>query len=99
MTLLAVTPVITNNDPPLLVMRNGWFLLWVLLALITARRCVAAIMQPSPHNVQAAVRHCVHSIIVLNAAVCVGYASPLWGFAVLALIFPTVFLTAWIRAT
>jgi hypothetical protein len=49
--------------------------------------------------VQSAVRHCVQTIIVLDAAVCVGYAGPMWGFAVLALIFPTVGLAAWLRAT
>jgi 4-hydroxybenzoate polyprenyltransferase len=99
MALLAVTPVLTENKPPLVVVRNGWFVLWALLAVITSRRCVAAIMQPAPQQVQSAVRHCVHSIIVVDAAVCVGYAHPTWGFAVLALIFPTVALTAWLRAT
>jgi 4-hydroxybenzoate polyprenyltransferase len=69
------------------------------LALITLRRCVSAIVDPSPQRVQTAVRHCVQTIIVLDAAVCVGYASPYWGFAVLALIFPTVVLAGWLRAT
>jgi 4-hydroxybenzoate polyprenyltransferase len=99
MSILATVPVFTNNRPPLVVVQNGWFLLWILLALITGRRCVAAIIDPSPLRVQTAVRHCVHSIIVLDAAVCVGYASPFWGFAVLSLIFPTVALAAWLRAT
>jgi 4-hydroxybenzoate polyprenyltransferase len=99
MTLLAVTPIWTNNQPPLVVVRNGWYLLWALLATITARRCIAAIFEPTPQRVQTAVRHCVQTIIVLDAAVCVGYAGPLWGFAVLALIFPTVFLAGWLRAT
>jgi 4-hydroxybenzoate polyprenyltransferase len=97
--LLAIVPVFTDNQPPLVVMRNGWYILWILLGLITARRCVGAIVEPSPHKVQTAVRHCVHTIIVLDAAVCVGYAGPYWGFAVLALIFPTLGLTAWLRST
>ena len=58
-----------------------------------------AIFEPSPRRVQAAVRHCVHSIIVLDAAVCVGYAGPYWGFAVLLLLFPTMLLTLWLNAT
>lgn len=99
MAVLATTPIVTGNLPPLTVVENGWYVLWILLGLITARRCVGAILQPTSPNVQAAVRHCVHSIIVLNAAACVGYAGPFWGFAVLALLFPTVALTAWIRAT
>jgi 4-hydroxybenzoate polyprenyltransferase len=99
MTLLAATPALSQHDPPLLVSRYGWYLLWGLLALVTARRCGLAIADPSPPRVQAAVRHCVHSIIVLDAAVCVGYAGPIWGLAVLSLIFPTVFLAQWLKAT
>ena len=57
------------------------------IGLITARRCAMAIFEPTSPRVQAAVRHCVQSIIVLDAAVCVGYASAYWGFAVLALLF------------
>ena len=58
-----------------------------------------AIFDPTPPRVQAAVRHCVLSIIVLDAAVCVGYAGPYWGFAVFALLFPTMLLTLWLNAT
>jgi 4-hydroxybenzoate polyprenyltransferase len=73
--------------------------LWAALALITARRCVLAINEPSPPRVQAAVRHGVQSIIVLDAAVCVGYAGPMWGLTVIALIFPTLLLSRWLKAT
>jgi 4-hydroxybenzoate polyprenyltransferase len=99
MGLLAATPVLASGGLPLMVNKSGWFLLWILLAAITARRCLAGIIDPSSRNVQMAVRHCVQSIIVLDAAVSVGYAGPIWGFAVLALIFPTVALTAWLRST
>jgi 4-hydroxybenzoate polyprenyltransferase len=99
MALLAATPELSQHDPPLAVSRNGWYLLWGLLALVTARRCGLAISEPSPPRVQAAVRHCVQSIIVLDAAVCVGYAGPIWGLAVLSLIFPTVLLAQWLKAT
>lgn len=99
MSLLAFTPVLSNFEPPLVVVLNGWYLLWALLAVITARRCLAAISDPASARVQAAVRHCVQTIIVLNAGVCVGYVGPIWGFAVLALIFPTVLLAGWLRAT
>jgi 4-hydroxybenzoate polyprenyltransferase len=101
MALLASVPNWNNNDsaPPLLVSTNGWYLLWAALALITARRCILAIYDPSPQRVQTAVRHCVHSVIVLDAAICVGFAGPMWGFAVLALLLPTLILAAWLRAT
>jgi 4-hydroxybenzoate polyprenyltransferase len=99
MALVAAVPVLTENRPRLVVAQNGWYLLWAALALVTARRCVAAISEPVPARVQAAVRHCVQSIIVLDAAVCVGYAGPVWGLAVLALIFPTLLLSLWLKAT
>jgi 4-hydroxybenzoate polyprenyltransferase len=99
MALLAATPALSQRDPPITVSRNGWYLLWGLLAVVTARRCGLAISEPSPPRVQAAVRHCVQSIIVLDAAVCVGYAGPFWGLVVLSLIFPTLFLAQWLKAT
>jgi 4-hydroxybenzoate polyprenyltransferase len=99
MGLLAAVPWLTVNRPPLVVIFPGWYLLWAALALITGRRCTMAIFEASPKRVQTAVRSCVHSIIVLDAAVCVGYASPYWGFAVLSLLFPTLILTLWLNAT
>jgi 4-hydroxybenzoate polyprenyltransferase len=99
MAILAAVPLLTNNRPPLVVARNGWYLLWFVLALVTARRCALAIWEPSSPRVQAAVRHCVQSIIVLDAAVCVGYAGPIWGLVVLSLIFPTMLLAQWLKAT
>jgi 4-hydroxybenzoate polyprenyltransferase len=99
MALLAATPALSRYDPSVKVSLNGWYLLWAALALITARRCGLAVSEPSPPRVQVAVRHCVQSIIVLDAAVCVGYASPIWGLVVLSLIFPTVVLAQWLKAT
>jgi 4-hydroxybenzoate polyprenyltransferase len=99
MALLAATPALSRHDAPLVVSQYGWYLLWALLALVTGRRCGLAIVEPSPRRVQAAVRHCVQSIIVLDAAVCVGYAGPIWGLAVLSLIFPTVLFAQWLKAT
>jgi 4-hydroxybenzoate polyprenyltransferase len=98
MGLLAAVPAL-SQFPSLIVRQDGWYLLWLLLALITARRCVIAIMQPTSDRVQTAVKHCVHSLIVLDAAICLGFAGAVWGFVVLALIFPTVLLAGWLRAT
>jgi 4-hydroxybenzoate polyprenyltransferase len=99
MGMLAAVPMVTGHRPPLEVPTSGWYMLWIALALITARRCLLAILEPSPLRVQSAVRFCVQSLIVLNAAVCVGYAGPYWGFAVLALLIPTLLLTMWLNAT
>jgi hypothetical protein len=99
MALLGSAPWLTNERPPLAVNLPGWYALWAAVSLIIARRCILAVFEPSPERVQSAVRNCVHSIIVLDAAVCVGYASPYWGFAVLSLIIPTMLLTLWLNAT
>jgi 4-hydroxybenzoate polyprenyltransferase len=99
MALLTAVPSITNFRPRFHIALSGWYLLWAALAMITARRCVLAIATPTPERVQAAVRHCVQSIIVLDAAVCVGYAGPMWGVAVLALLAPTLLLSGWLKAT
>jgi 4-hydroxybenzoate polyprenyltransferase len=99
MVLLAAVPALTGELPRLVVSQNGWYLLWIVLALVTARRTTLAVLEPVPPRVQAAVRHCVQSIIVLDAAVCVGYVGPYWGLAVLSLIFPTVLLALWLKAT
>jgi 4-hydroxybenzoate polyprenyltransferase len=99
MALLAFLPWLTADRPPLTVNRPGWYLLWGALAIIIGRRCTMAIFEPSPQRVQTAVRNCVHSIIALDAAVCVGYASASWGFAVLSLLIPTMLLTLWLNAT
>jgi 4-hydroxybenzoate polyprenyltransferase len=99
MALLAATPAPSHYAPSIKVSQNGWYLLWAALTLITARRCGLAVSQPSPSRVQAAVRHCVQSIIVLDAAVCIGYASPIWGLVVLSLILPTLFLAQRLKAT
>jgi 4-hydroxybenzoate polyprenyltransferase len=97
--LLAAVPTLSAYRPPIAVSPMGWLLLWSALALIIGRRCAMAIFEPSPERVQAAVRHCVQAIIVLDAAVCVGYASPHWAFVMLTLLLPTFLLAAWLNAT
>lgn len=96
---LSIVPWWTGNRPALVINYTGWWLLWVAIALIIGRRCIMAIFEPSPQRVQSAVRNCVHSLIVLDAAVTVGYTGPFWGFAILCLLFPTMLLTLWLNAT
>jgi 4-hydroxybenzoate polyprenyltransferase len=110
MLILASVPRLTADRPPLSIeMTHGrWYFLWAALAIVVCRRCAIAVVDPVPQRVQAAVRHCVHSIIALDAAVCVGYTPwhalhgyvvPIWAFIVLALLIPTMLLTRWLNAT
>jgi 4-hydroxybenzoate polyprenyltransferase len=76
----------------LTVQLQGWWLLWIVLALVIARRCVLAIVGPSSRRVQAAVRHSLRSIIVIDAAIVLGFCGVYWGCAVLLLLAPMLLL-------
>jgi 4-hydroxybenzoate polyprenyltransferase len=97
--LLAFLPFLTDYRPPLEISLARWYLLWTVIGIIIAWRGILAIFEPSPPRVQAAVRHCVQSLIVLDAAVCVGYAGTYWGFVVVMFLVPTYLLTQWLNAT
>ncbi|MEX2317246.1 MAG: UbiA family prenyltransferase [Pirellulales bacterium] len=104
MALLTSAPgwIAESSSQSLWVTTSSWHLLWIVLAILILRRCVTAVLQPSPGRVQAAVRSAVQSIIVLDAAVCVGLAGPYgayWGLALLLLMVPTAVLTHWLKAT
>ncbi len=86
-----------------------WFLLWLILAGQIGWRCLRAAFAPVPANVQYAVKNCILSLIVLNAATTVatqGYPmmatfppQQLQCIAILALLAPTLFLGRWIYST
>jgi 4-hydroxybenzoate polyprenyltransferase len=76
-----------------------WLLLWGLLALVVAGRALAAVIDPSPVQVQRAVKQCILSLIVLDAIVALATAGPVWGLVVLALIVPATWLGRWIYST
>ena len=69
-----------------------------LLTFSILRRCLVAVAYPSPPQVQAAVKHCILSLIVLDAAVCLMVAGPL-AVLVLALLAPTLLLGKWVYST
>ncbi len=76
-----------------------WPILIVLIAALIGRRCGRAILDPTPRNVQAAVRHAIFSLVVLDAAVVflVGGLAP--ATILLLLLVPTMFLGKWIYST
>ena len=78
---------------------NMWFLLLGLLAFVIVRRCAVAIVDPSPQRVQAAVRNCIWSLIVLDAAVALLVSPVGWSFVILSYLVPTVVLGQWIAST
>jgi 4-hydroxybenzoate polyprenyltransferase len=58
-----------------------------------------AIALPQPRQVQAAVKQCILSLVVLDAALCL-LASPWYnGVVVLALLIPALLLGKWVYST
>lgn len=96
--LIASVPAWSVSGP-LAIVTRGWYLLWAVLMLVIARRCVLAVMQPRPEFVQAAVRHCLRSIIVIDAAIVLGFCGVYWGCAVLLLLAPMTVTELWISTT
>lgn len=76
-----------------------WPTLLALLMVSVVRRCVVAISNPEPEHVQAAVKHAIFSLIVLDGAVVLAAVGPLPAIAVIALLLPTIWLGKWIYST
>lgn len=77
---------------------------WALIVLVLpgatiVRRCFAGILDPSPAKVQAGVKHAILSLIVLDAALCLAVAPPIYAIAVIALLAPALLLGRWIYST
>ncbi|MGD9635669.1 MAG: UbiA family prenyltransferase [Pirellulales bacterium] len=96
---VAAAPLVVPPLKPLALGTFQWLLLWSLLALVIVRRCILAWQNPHPEPVQQAVRTCLRSIIVIDAAVVLGYCGALWGCAVLALLVPMLLLERWASTT
>ena len=89
-----------NSDKTLLLRSPMiWPTLLVLLMISVVRRCVMAIVDPKPANVQSAVKHSIFSLVVLDAAVVLATHGPQAAICVVVLLLPTVFLGKWIYST
>jgi 4-hydroxybenzoate polyprenyltransferase len=78
----------------------AWQLLVVWQALIILRRCLVAVVNPNPDQVQAAVKLCILSLIVIDATVCLAVRAPWWWAAsILLLLIPTLTLGRWVYST
>lgn len=76
-----------------------WPTLLILIMSSVVRRCVLAIANPNPKNVQQAVKLSIFTLIVLDAAVVMVVAGPSYAIAVVALLLPTMLLGKWVYAT
>ena len=78
---------------------NIVFLLFMLLGGSIVYRCTVAVLDPVPARVQMAVKNCLQSLIVLNAAVTACVAEFTYAVLVLGLLVPMFVLGRWFRST
>lgn len=76
-----------------------WLLLIGLMAIPIVKRCAQAIADPSPRNVQLAVKNCILSLIALNAAIVLQIGGVPYALGVFALVVPTLLLGRWVYST
>ncbi|MCA9220457.1 MAG: UbiA family prenyltransferase [Planctomycetales bacterium] len=80
--------------------RDGaWLLLIGLFTLPILRRTLTAVFSPTPANVQAAVKHCIFSLIFLDAAAALQASQPIFAVIIILLLLPTMTLGRWVYST
>ncbi|MBI2480300.1 MAG: UbiA family prenyltransferase, partial [Planctomycetia bacterium] len=76
-----------------------WPMAIFLLTVSIMRRCLVAVADPTPEQVQAAVKQCILSLIVLDASVALLMADWPYAVGILALLVPTLLLGKWVYST
>jgi 4-hydroxybenzoate polyprenyltransferase len=97
--MLALLPRDTHPDKRLVGPDHLAYLLFAVLALPMIRRALVAITDPEPANVQATVKHCILSLIMLDAAITMLTSGPIPGLAIAALLIPSFLLGRWVYST
>lgn len=98
--LLASTPEWARGDEwPAIQPPPRWYVFWGLLGLSIGWRCVRALLDPRPSLVQTAVKTCIFSLVILDAAVCSTTQGPLWPLVILSLLIPMLVLGRWLYST
>jgi len=76
-----------------------WPMAVFLLTVTILRRCLVAVANPSPEQVQAAVKQSILSLIVLDASVALLMADWQYAVGILALLVPMLLLGKWVYST
>ncbi len=99
LALLTLIPEVAPRHIGFHLSSTAWPIVVMVLMVAPLRRCVLAIANPSPKRVQAAIKQCILSLIVLNAAL-VLLTNPFgYALAVCALLAPTLLIGRWIYST
>ncbi len=78
----------------------AFWLLLVVMLLVGQRRCLEAVLNPEPPLVQAAIKQCIFSLILFDAAITAfGTGRPEFGLGVALLLAPTMLLGRWVYST
>jgi 4-hydroxybenzoate polyprenyltransferase len=70
-----------------------------MISIWIVRRMLHAIWDPVPQRVQIAVKHCILSLILLDALVCSLVCNWPYAVGIAALLAPTLLLGRWIYST
>lgn len=83
----------------LLVEPNRWHLMIGMLAALIGWRCLWAVLDPTPELVRAAVRQCILSVVVLDAAAAFAMRGLPGAAAICMLLAPALVLQQWLDST
>ena len=97
---LSVLPRLVK-DPVQLVSEQPqrWYMLIGVIAALAGLRTSRSVLEPEPEVIQAAVKHCILSVVVLDAAICYLVWDVRGFITVFALLIPTMILGRWIYST
>lgn len=98
--ILFVLPRWVENRIPLLDLEpHRWYLLIGILGAYTGLRCFQTVAEMEPDVIQAAVKHCILSLVVLDAAICYVVWDVQGTIAVILLLIPAMVLGRWVYST
>lgn len=97
---VASTPAwATGGEWPAFDVQGNWYVFWALFAMLIGYRALRAVADPRPEWVQMAVRNCIFSLVVMDAAAVLAVQEVFWGIVILLLLVPTLVLGRWIYST
>jgi len=98
--LLAWLPSWSEDLVPLIQQQpQRWHLLMLVLGALVVWRCLRALIEPSPGQVQTAVTQGIFSLVMLDAFVSFAVRGMFPALMIMLLLLPAIFLTQWIRPT
>lgn len=100
LALLAYFPSLdTPSNVKISTRQSIWPFVLIVLMFPVMRRCLVAIGNPSPQRVQAAVKQCIFSLVVLDAAIAMVIGQYAFAIGILALLVPMYLLGRWVYST